>query len=65
LWFFRLLEREDGRRSCRRGRDEIGSDSGLADALSHIRSLAAMKPAEQDLAASPRRRCARCHRRRP
>jgi hypothetical protein len=39
-WFFRVVASDDGRWTCRRGRDEVDSHDRLADALSHMTATA-------------------------
>jgi hypothetical protein len=46
LWFFRVIEGEDGSWSCRRGREVLDEHPTLGDALSHLYVLAqASQPA--------------------
>lgn len=39
-WFFRVIELEDGRWSCRRGATEIDGHASLHDAIQHVTALA-------------------------
>jgi hypothetical protein len=46
-WFFRLIEQVDGRWACRWGREEFDTHAELAEAVDHMRVLAAAaQPAE-------------------
>jgi hypothetical protein len=45
--FFRVVERQDGRWACRRGRTELDSHVALAEAVVHMRALASQhRPSE-------------------
>jgi hypothetical protein len=39
-WFFRVIERDDGRWACRRGGQEYDTHATVTPAIDHIRSLA-------------------------
>lgn len=47
MWFFRILELEDGSWACRRGRTVIDEHATYGDALDHICGLAAADPPSQ------------------
>jgi hypothetical protein len=40
-WYFRAVERDDGRWTCRHGRRDYDSHPELAHAVEHLRHLAA------------------------
>jgi len=39
-WFFRVIELDDGRWACRRGRAELDGHAHLQDAVEHLSTLA-------------------------
>jgi hypothetical protein len=41
MWFFRAVETNEGRWVCRRGRHHFDDHATLADAMAHLRGLAA------------------------
>jgi hypothetical protein len=47
VWFFRVIERDDGRWACRHGRQEFDAHPLLDEAIEHIKALAArQRPAQ-------------------
>ena len=44
MWFFRILELEDGRWACRRGRFTTDEHDTFAESLIHTKTLAAAEP---------------------
>jgi len=46
-WYFRVIERADGRWACRHGRQQFDTHDELHHAVEHLRALAlASRPAE-------------------